>query len=95
MPTLTGPLHLGIDIGTSGVRAIAIDGQGTPAAQVARAMPTPSNDGGAIVQDPAIWWQTLDATLLTLRTSIDPGRITSIAVDGTSGTLLLADKAGR
>jgi sugar (pentulose or hexulose) kinase len=95
MPTLTGPLHLGIDIGTSGVRAIAIDRQGTPAAQVARAMPAPLNDGGAIVQDPAIWWQTLDATLLTLRTSIDPGRITSIAVDGTSGTLLLADKAGR
>jgi D-ribulokinase len=95
MPTLTGPLHLGIDIGTSGVRAIAIDGQGTPAAQVARAMPAPLNDGGAIVQDPAIWWQTLDATLLTLRTSIDPGRIASIAVDGTSGTLLLADKSGR
>ena len=23
-------------------------------------MPAPSNDGGAIVQDPAIWWQTLE-----------------------------------
>ena len=65
MPDLDGPLHLGIDVGTSGVRAFAIDGQGRPAAQVAGRCRAAPNDGGAIDQDPAIWWQTLDAALLT------------------------------
>ena len=57
--------------------------------------PQPLNEGGAIRQDPAIWWRALEACLVVPAHRHRPGRIVSIAVDGTSGTLLLADAAGR
>jgi sugar (pentulose or hexulose) kinase len=91
----TSSLAVGIDLGTSGVRAIAIDGGRKVRAQAARAMPAPEAVEGAIRQDPAIWWRTVEAALGDLVAMTGPGRITSLAVDGTSGTLLLTDAAGR
>lgn len=93
--TASDALHLGIDVGTSGVRAIAIDAAGTVQAQASRPMPAPVNEGGAIAQDPAIWWQAVEAVLAAVAAEAGPGRIHSLAVDGTSGTLLLADAEGR
>jgi sugar (pentulose or hexulose) kinase len=88
-------LHLGIDVGTSGVRAIAIDADGTVRAQASRPMPAPSSEGGVIAQDPAIWWQAVEAVLAAVAAEAGRGQIRSLAVDGTSGTLLLADAQGR
>ena len=90
---MTQDLFLGIDIGTSGVRAIAIDAEGGVAAQAAQPMPAPQRDGVAVSQDPTIWWQAVSAVLQSLPTSLRP-MIRSLAVDGTSGTLLLADANG-
>jgi sugar (pentulose or hexulose) kinase len=91
----TEPLHLGIDVGTSGVRGIAIDAAGRVRAQASQPMPPPSSEAGVIAQDPAIWWEAVEAVLQAVAAQAGPGRIVSLAVDGTSGTLLLADAAGR
>ncbi len=90
-----GALFLGIDVGTGGVRACAVDAAGEPAATAETPMPAPRRDGPVVEQDPDIWWQATVETLRGLRGTIDLARLRRIAVDGTSGTLLLVDGAGR
>ncbi len=90
----TGALALGIDFGTSGCRAVAIDGGGTVQAEAAIPLPPPRRDGARVEQAPALWLEALDRLLAALLRQVPPRRIAAIAVDGTSGTVLLADSAG-
>ncbi|BAM88873.1 carbohydrate kinase [Bradyrhizobium oligotrophicum S58] len=88
-------LFVGIDVGTSGVRACAVDNSGAARGAAAVPLAAPCQDGGAIDQDPELWWQAVVATIEKLGEIIDLGAVTRIAVDGTSGTLLLIDADGR
>ncbi|MBO0614915.1 FGGY-family carbohydrate kinase [Thiothrix fructosivorans] len=79
--------YAGIDLGTSGCRLIVIDGN-----QVVRAEARviyPAN----IAQTPDLWWAAVQQVLAELPAAIRE-HLRGIAVDGTSGTLLLADAAG-
>ncbi len=82
---------IGIDLGTSGVRAIAIDTTGKVKAETAVALPGPVIRGSSIEQSPQLWWQGVQRVLDELTTHLDPATIRAIAVDATSGTVLLAD----
>jgi D-ribulokinase len=88
-------LALGIDVGTSGVRAAAIDANGCRAAFVATTMPLPFDENGLVTQDPDIWWKATRRVLQDLAQQIDVKRIGAIAVDGTSGTVLGVDANGQ
>ncbi|WP_426440688.1 FGGY-family carbohydrate kinase [Bradyrhizobium genosp. P] len=90
-----GGLFLGIDVGTGGVRACAIDAQAGIRGFASAALPAPRVDGNAIDQTPELWWQAAVDSIGRLGEMIDLGEITRIVVDGTSGTLLLTDAAGR
>ncbi|WP_245440957.1 FGGY-family carbohydrate kinase [Mesorhizobium sanjuanii] len=46
-------------------------------------------------RDPGVWWEAVAATLAELLKSIDRSAVRSIAVDGTSGSLLPVDSAGQ
>lgn len=85
---------LGIDVGTSGCRVVAVDAAGQPAGQATAAMPAPRRAGTSIDQDPAIWWTAVGNALGELLATLDGAAIRAIAVDGTSGTLLLTDDGG-
>lgn len=87
-------LYVGIDLGTSGCRAIAITADGDELATSARPMPLARRHGPAVEQSPDIWWHVTRDVLRDLRMRIGDHTIAGIAVDGTSGTLLLADAAG-
>ncbi|MBZ9674347.1 FGGY-family carbohydrate kinase [Mesorhizobium sp. ES1-1] len=88
---MIGPLAIGIDIGTSGARAVAMRPDFSVAAQVAVSL-----DGfGLNARDPAAWWEAVGAALAELLSRIDRRAVRAIAVDGTSGTLLPVDGAGR
>ena len=88
-------LFLGIDLGTSGCRAMAIDEANTLVAQYAVPLPAPGQQGKNIEQDATIWWQAVLQLLRQLFTDIDARRIAAIAVDATSATVLLCDREGR
>ena len=88
-------LVLGIDVGTSGVRAAAIDQAGRVAAFAASPMPAPLREGPRITQDPAEWVSALDEAMARLGSAVDLARISALAVDGTSGTLVAVDELGR
>ena len=85
------PLAIGIDIGTSGARAVAMRPDFSIAAQSTVAL----ERFGANGRDPAVWWEAVASALAELLAGIDRAAVRSIAVDGTSGTLLPVDSAGR
>lgn len=87
---------VGIDLGTQSVRALIVDGRGTVLGAAGRKL-TSRRDGNRHEQDPQDWWDavaaaTADAVRDTLAAApgIDFG---GVAVDATSGTVLLADPA--
>jgi sugar (pentulose or hexulose) kinase len=88
-------LALGIDIGTSGVRVAAIDRDERVVAFVEAAMSAAQRDGHRITQDPEVWVRGLDHAMARLATTVDLRRVNALAVDGTSGSLVAVDAAGR
>jgi sugar (pentulose or hexulose) kinase len=87
-------VYIGIDLGTSGCRAMAIDGDGRVMAESRTALPEPERNGAKSEQAAELWWQAVSVTLKSLLQQIPADSVKGLAVDGTSGTLLLADKDG-
>lgn len=80
---------LGIDIGTSGARAAAVDRSGNTVAFAAAPF------GSQIEQrQPAAWWSRAKQAIEGVAFQIDLSSIEGIAVDGTSGTVLALDNSG-
>ena len=77
---------VGIDVGTSGVRAAAVDGEGLPVATSESAFATEDDK-----RTPAAWWSGVESCLNALREKCAFESIEGIAVDGTSGTLVALD----
>jgi hypothetical protein len=88
--TISDGLAVGIDVGTTAVRAVALDASG---AEVARAGSLLS-DFGPNLRNPAVWQSATIRTLQALMCDLDGARIRSLAVDGTSGTILAVDTNG-
>jgi len=90
------PIYIGIDTGTSGIRACAINSQGDIMASSSRNLPLPEHlDSGGIQQDPVIWQKTLLEVMQQLARDIDFAAVKAIAIDGTSGTVCLTDETGK
>ena len=87
-------LCVGIDLGTSGVRAAALDADGQCLAEASHKLPAPELRNQRLSQDPQLWWQAVQAVLKELLRQNDPQTIAALAVDGTSGTLLMCDADG-
>ncbi|WP_251092105.1 FGGY family carbohydrate kinase [Streptomyces sp. Caat 7-52] len=86
-------VHLGLDLGTQSARAVAVDGTGRLLGAASRPL-TGHRDGVRHEQDPEQWWTALAAACREALTGIDPRRVRGLAVDATSGTVLLADATG-
>lgn len=94
--TGSGPdLWLGIDLGTQGVRAVAVTSDGRLLGSGSSPL-TGQRRGVRHEQDPAQWWRAVcSAVGQTCAAGADPRRIRAVAVDATSGTLTLTDRHGR
>jgi sugar (pentulose or hexulose) kinase len=84
-----GARVIGIDVGTSGVRAAALAGDGATVGSAAVAMAT-IGDATA----PTTWWNCVRAVIFQLLSSYDLSQVRGLAVDGTSGTMLAVDRFG-
>ena len=85
-------LALGIDLGTSGIRTAVVDDSGRVLSMVRSTHPP--QDPGRI--DALNWWQAVESCMLRQVSALkDSGRrgteISRIAVDGTSGSMVLCD----
>jgi len=87
-------LYIGIDLGTSGVRACAINQQEELLHTCTTALPAPLRKGSCVTQDASLWWQATKRVLTELFNQLDASQIKAISVNGTSGTVLLCDEQG-
>ncbi len=87
-------LVLGIDVGTSAVRCVAVDAQDSIVAQARQPLPPPLVTGSRVTQDPRLWWDATETAVMQTVAAVSAERIAAIAVDGTSGTVLLTDAQG-
>ena len=94
----TEPVFLGIDIGTSGVRGSVINAQAEELASYQIELESPIIKGSRIEQDPLIWKQATFKVVKELSNRLNSTSlsksIVAIAIDGTSGTVLVCDDAG-
>ena len=88
--TLARPasLFIGIDLGTSGCRAEAINVSKEIVAESHVDYPKSS------VQTPELWWQATQAVIKDITTQVKQYHIEAIAIDGTSATVLLCSEEG-
>src|SRR6056297_3852032 len=92
MPRNTGgrsmpDLYLGLDIGTSGARAVIVDAAGAVRAENR----SPMSAHGRDMRAPGVWWAAAEAAVRGALADVDPGDVVALAVDGTSGTMLALD----
>jgi len=87
-------LYIGIDLGTSGVRACVINGNSDLLHISKTTLPTPLIKNNAVTQDANLWWQAVETTLHDLCKKINPQQVSAIAVNGTSGSVLICDAHG-
>jgi sugar (pentulose or hexulose) kinase len=90
---------IGVDLGTAGVRALAVDGAGDVLAVHREAFPPSSVQDRRHEQDAESWWatgcQAMAGVVAKLADAgIGPDRLAAVAVDGTSGTIVLLDGNG-
>lgn len=90
---------IGIDIGTSGVRALAVCDAGTVLATGEAPLDSwRSADGLMHEQDPQSWWEGLCSSVQSVAATLGMARclgaVSAVAVTSTSGSLVVADAAG-
>ncbi|MCC3766749.1 FGGY-family carbohydrate kinase [Streptomyces sp. UNOC14_S4] len=86
-------VHLGLDLGTQSARAVAVDGTGRTVGAASRPLSS-RREGVRHEQDPGQWWTALADACREALAGVAPGRVRGLAVDATSGTILLADGRG-
>ncbi|MFK5978717.1 MAG: FGGY-family carbohydrate kinase [Rhizobiaceae bacterium] len=83
-------IYVGLDLGTSGARAIAMSHEGDVVGEGKSMMA----DHGNNYRDPDIWWAAAKTALSAALNQIDSTKVVAICVDGTSGTMIPTDVKG-
>ncbi|MFI0451999.1 FGGY-family carbohydrate kinase [Actinomadura sp. 6N118] len=85
---------VGVDLGTQSVRALAVTATGEVAGSGSRRL-TSLRDGPRHEQDPEEWWRAVGEACRAALRDIPGEAVRAVAVDGTSGTILLTDPGCR
>jgi len=95
--TNASAVYLGVDIGTSGCRCVAVDADGRTLAVAQRPYPLHTPAAGWVEQDANDWVAGAFATLAEVCSSgaFEPAAVRAIGVDGQSWACVPVDEAGR
>ncbi|ABG33106.1 carbohydrate kinase [Roseobacter denitrificans] len=83
-------LYLGIDLGTSGARAVVIDAAG----HLVSTGKSAHADHPGSPRASSVWWAATEQAVLAALEDVDARDVRAMAVDGTSGTMLAIDAMG-
>jgi D-ribulokinase len=86
-------MWLGFDLGTQSVRAMAVSETGHVLGESSQSL-TSRRDGPRHEQDPEHWWRATVAACRSIFADLPAQPIRGLAVDGTSGTIVLIDRSG-
>lgn len=89
---------LGIDVGTSGMRAVVVESKGFSNEIIEFSttvtMPFPDRTDSQSEQNPTVWLMTLEKLFSQLQAYRNLSKITKLVLDATSSTVLLCDRNG-
>jgi len=87
-----GQVVLGVDVGTSSLKAGLFTLDGTPLGLAQAQYPLSMAEEGAAEQDPEAWWAALATVSRELMASLDdPARLAAISIGGQAPTLVATD----
>ncbi len=89
-----GGLYVGLDLGTSGLKAVALSASGEIVARASAGYPTSRPRPGAAEQDPAGWIAAVEQAAAALAPDAPPGRWLAAGLSAMIPTLVTADAAG-
>ena len=92
--TRSDSIWLGLDIGTQSARAIAVSGTGEILGANSQRL-TSQRNGPRHEQNPEDWWHAISTACHAALANLPVEAIRGVAVDSTSGTILLVDHLGR
>lgn len=85
---------LGVDIGTTGAKALLIDGQGRVRSCATRGYPMRTPRPGWAEQDPHDWWKAAAAAIRQAVSKERAGRIAGVGLTGQMHGLVMLDRHG-
>ena len=88
-------LFLGIDLGTSAMKLVLMDGQKNVLAQITEKYQTAQPDKGWIEIDPEIWFGCMRAAMEKILSGCDRTKLRGIGITGQMHTLVVLDGNGR
>ena len=91
---MNGGTLLGVDVGTTGVRAAVFDERGRAVAVAGEPCPYSSPAPGQAECDAEGWWRALQTTLARIRPSAPLDRVEAVGVTGQAPTLVPLDEGG-
>ena len=93
IPATDRSVWVGVDLGTTAVRVLAVSGDGVVLGRGERAL-AGRRAGSRHEQDPETWWSGFGAACRDALRATAPTRVRGLAVCGTSGTIVLVDRDG-
>jgi xylulokinase len=89
-----GPVYIGLDLGTSSLKGVALDGLGGLVASERESYDTARPAAGRAEQDPGAWMTAARAVLSRLAAAVPPGSWRGVGLSGMIPTLVTLDDAG-
>jgi len=89
------PLFLGLDVGTSGVKAILVDAEGTVAAARTAPLSLDTPRPGWAEQDPEAWWVASQAAIQGVLAQQPAVPIAAVGISGQMHSSVFLDRAGK
>jgi xylulokinase len=90
-----GRALLGVDLGTSGAKAVLLGTDGRLLAEAEAGYPVDSPQPGWAETDPAAWWRAVVAAVRAALGRAGGVEVAAVGIDGQMHGLVLADQAGR
>lgn len=89
-----GGVTIGLDAGTSGLKAVALDAAGHTVAEATRTYPLLTPQPGWTEQDPNAWWAAACEAIAELLTHVPAERVLAVAASGQMHGMVPLDDAG-
>jgi len=89
-----GDAFLGVDVGTSGVKAILVDAGGSVVASATTALTLSTPRPGWAEQDPEAWWRASVASIRRVVESAPGARVAGVGISGQMHSSVFLDRAG-
>ncbi|HEU0054343.1 MAG TPA: FGGY family carbohydrate kinase, partial [Longimicrobium sp.] len=85
---------LGVDVGTSGVKAILVDASGEVLASATTALTLSTPRPGWAEQDPEAWWRASAVSIRRVVEAAPGARVAGVGVSGQMHSSVFLDRAG-